>query len=216
MRGFGVVQACFAHERQMDLLAQACGLDPLEIRRRNAMSTGDRLITGQVVESVAPVPKSVEGRHGCHFQRARCLKSILMSCQGAGNTSRPVDVVRGIGYGLSIKNLMYSEAFDDCTARCQLRDGIVTLKFATAEVGQGFITIALQIARSTLGLEEVELDAIDTNVGSAGSTSASRQTWMSGEPWRQPVFVCGSRCINTSLLRKAQIRWCIPSTEQNL
>ena len=64
--------------------------------------------------------------------------------------------------------------------RCQLRDGIVTLKFATAEVGQGFITIAPQIARSTLGLEEVELDAIDTNVGSAGSTSASRQTWMSG------------------------------------
>ena len=51
---------------------------------------------------------------------------------------------------------------------------------ATAEVGQGFITIAPQIARSTLGLEEVELDTIDTNVGSAGSTSASRQTWMSG------------------------------------
>ena len=41
MRGFGVVQACFAHESQMDKLAAACGLDPVEIRLRNAMRTGD-------------------------------------------------------------------------------------------------------------------------------------------------------------------------------
>ena len=59
MRGFGVVQACFAHESQMDLLAAACGLDPLEIRLRNAMVTGDNLITGQVVESVAPVARCI-------------------------------------------------------------------------------------------------------------------------------------------------------------
>ncbi len=59
MRGFGVVQACFAHEGQMDKLAAACGLDPVEIRLRNAMATGDRLITGQVVESVAPVARCI-------------------------------------------------------------------------------------------------------------------------------------------------------------
>ncbi len=76
---------------------------------------------------------------------------------------------------------MYSETFDDySTARCRLTDGVVTLKFATAEVGQGFITIAGQIARTVLGVDEVVLDQIDTGVGSAGSTSASRQTWMSG------------------------------------
>ena len=115
MRGFGVVQACFAHERQMDLLAQACGLDPLEIRRRNAMSTGDRLITGQVVESVAPVSEIIEGLSRMPFpQRAGTTEEHPYELPGgAGNTSRPVDVVRGIGYGLSIKNLMYSEAFDD-------------------------------------------------------------------------------------------------------
>jgi CO/xanthine dehydrogenase Mo-binding subunit len=44
MRGFGVVQACFAHESQMDKLAAACGLDPVEIRLKNAMRTGDKLI----------------------------------------------------------------------------------------------------------------------------------------------------------------------------
>jgi CO/xanthine dehydrogenase Mo-binding subunit len=54
------------------------------------------------------------------------------------------------------------------------------LKFATSEVGQGFVTIAPQIARTILGIDDVVLDRIDTQVGSAGSTSASRQTWMSG------------------------------------
>ena len=59
MRGFGVVQACFAHEGQMDKLAAACGLDPVEIRLLNAMETGDALITGQVIENVAPVAECI-------------------------------------------------------------------------------------------------------------------------------------------------------------
>jgi CO/xanthine dehydrogenase Mo-binding subunit len=57
---------------------------------------------------------------------------------------------------------------------------VVSVKFATAEVGQGFVMLAQQIARTVLGVDEVLLDTIDTQVGSAGSTSASRQTWMSG------------------------------------
>ncbi len=58
------------------------------------------------------------------------------------------DIVRGVGWGVAIKNLMYSEGFDDySTARCRLADGVATLKFATSEVGQGFVTIAGQIAR---------------------------------------------------------------------
>jgi CO/xanthine dehydrogenase Mo-binding subunit len=86
-----------------------------------------------------------------------------------------------VGYAASIKNLMYSDGFDDySTARCILTDGVATLKFATAEVGQGFVTIAGQIARSIIGIDDVELDRIDTLIGSAGSSSASRQTWMSG------------------------------------
>jgi CO/xanthine dehydrogenase Mo-binding subunit len=82
---------------------------------------------------------------------------------------------------VAIKNLMYSEGFDDfATARCRLADGVATLKFATSEVGQGFVTLAGQIARTVLGVDDVLLDPIDTQIGSAGSTSASRQTWMSG------------------------------------
>ncbi len=184
MRGFGVVQACFAHEGQMDRLAAACGLDPVEIRLRNAMETGDKLITGQPILNVAPVARCIRETAalplpdepvGGHDHDPMRLPG------GAGRTADRRHIRRGIGFAVSIKNLMYSEGFDDyATARCRLADGVATLKFATAEVGQGFITIAGQIARSVLGVDDVLLDPIDTDVGSAGSTSASRQTWMSG------------------------------------
>lgn len=184
MRGFGVVQACFAHEGQMDKLGVACGLDPVEIRLRNAMETGDRLITGQVIENVAPVARCIletaalplpDEPVGGHDADPMRLPG------GAGLTADRGHVRRGIGWGVAIKNLMYSEAFDDySTARCRLTDGVASLKFATVEVGQGFVTLATQIARSVLGVDDVVLEPIDTAIGSAGSTSASRQTWMSG------------------------------------
>jgi xanthine dehydrogenase D subunit len=184
MRGFGVVQACFAHEGQMDKLAAACGLDPVEIRLLNAMETGDTLITGQVIANVAPVAECITrvaalplpdapvgGRDG----------DPLDLPGGAGLTADSAHIRRGIGWGVAIKNLMYSEAFDDyATARCTLSDGVASLKFATVEVGQGFVVLAQQIARSVLGVDDVVLEPIDTTIGSAGSTSASRQTWMSG------------------------------------
>ena len=184
MRGFGVVQACFAHEGQMDRLAAACGIDPVELRLRNAMVIGDKLITGQVIQNVAPVERCIRETAalplptepvGGHDHDPMRLPG------GAGRTADAEHIRRGIGFAVSIKNLMYSEGFDDyATARCRLADGVVTLKFATSEVGQGFVTIAGQIARTVLGVDDVLLDPIDTGVGSAGSTSASRQTWMSG------------------------------------
>ena len=184
MRGFGVVQACYAHESQMDKLAAACGIDPIDLRLRNAMHTGDRLITGQIMDSVAPVEECIRETVALPFPDepvGGADGDPMRLPGGAGRTADAHNIVRGIGYGVSMKNLMYSEGFDDySTARCRLADGVVHLKFATSEVGQGFVTLAGQIARSVLGVDDVELDSIDTGVGSAGSTSASRQTWMSG------------------------------------
>jgi xanthine dehydrogenase D subunit len=184
MRGFGVVQACFAHEGQMDKLAAACGIDPVEIRLLNAMETGDTLITGQVIENVAPVAECIRET------AALPLPDMPVGGRdddpmhlpgGAGLTADASHIRRGIGWGVAIKNLMYSEKFDDySTARCRLADGVVSLKFATSEVGQGFVVLAPQIARSVLGVDDVVIEPIDTTIGSAGSTSASRQTWMSG------------------------------------
>jgi xanthine dehydrogenase D subunit len=182
MRGFGVVQACFAHESQMDKLAVACGMDPVDIRLKNAMRTGDKLITGQTMDSVAPVERCI--RETAALPLPPLLPEepdVLQLPGGSGLTARRSNVKRGVGWGVSIKNLMYSEGFDDyATARCRLSNGIVTLQFATAEVGQGFVVLAQQIARSVLGVDTVLLEPISTAIGSAGSTSASRQTWMSG------------------------------------
>ena len=182
MRGFGVVQACFAHESQMDKIAAAVGKSPVEIRLINAMVTGDPLITGQIMESVAPVARCITETDAIPLPELMGQTVNELSLPGgSGLTASRSNIVRGIGWGVSMKNLMYSEGFDDyATARCTLKDGIASLKFATSEVGQGFVTLAPQIARSVLGVDEVILEPIDTQIGSAGSTSASRQTWMSG------------------------------------
>jgi xanthine dehydrogenase D subunit len=181
MRGFGVVQACFAHESQMDRLAAACGLDPVEIRLRNALTTGDTLITGQVVRNVAPVARCIRETAALPLPPIGGDHDPMRLPGGAGLTADAGHVRRGIGWGAAMKNLMYSEGFDDySTARCRLADGVATLKFASAEVGQGFVTIAGQIARSVLGVDDVMIEPIDTAIASSGSTSASRQSWMSG------------------------------------
>jgi CO/xanthine dehydrogenase Mo-binding subunit len=189
MRGFGVVQACFAHESQMDKLAAACGLDPVEVRLRNALGTGDALITGQVIQNVAPVARCLEETAKLPLPTTPVGGGTGAGGEidpmrlpgGAGLTADAEHVRRGVGWGAAMKNLMYSEGFDDfSTARCRLADGVATLKFASSEVGQGFVTIAQQIARTVLGVDDVMLEPIDTSIGSAGSTSASRQTWMSG------------------------------------
>jgi xanthine dehydrogenase D subunit len=182
MRGFGVVQACFAHESQMDKIAAATGKSPVEIRLINAMVTGDPLITGQIMESVAPVARCITETEAIPLPAPMSEHANELSLPGgSGLTASRSNIVRGIGWGVSMKNLMYSEGFDDyATARCTLKDGVASLKFATSEVGQGFVTLAPQIARSVLGVDEVILEPIDTQIGSAGSTSASRQTWMSG------------------------------------
>jgi len=182
MRGFGVVQACFAHESQMDKIAAAVGKSPVEVRLINAMVTGDPLITGQIMESVAPVARCIIETDAIPLpEPLGTTVNELALPGGSGLTASRSNIVRGIGWGVSMKNLMYSEGFDDyATARCILKDGVASLKFATSEVGQGFVTLAPQIARSVLGVDEVIIEPIDTQIGSAGSTSASRQTWMSG------------------------------------
>ncbi len=100
---------------------------------------------------------------------------------GAGRTADTTRVKRGVGFAVSIKNLMFAEGFDDySTASCLLQGDSVVVKSACAEVGQGFVTLAQQIAQEVLGIDDVMLAPIDTAIGSAGSSSASRQTWMSG------------------------------------
>jgi xanthine dehydrogenase D subunit len=181
MRGFGAVQACFAHEAQMDKVAAACGLDPVAVRLRNAMAHGDTLVTGQVLHGTLPTRECIEAAAALPLP-APAADDWLARPGGIGRTSEAVEVRRGVGWAVGFKNLMYAEGADDySTASCRLQDGYAVITCAAAEVGQGFVTLAGQIARDVLGIDDVTLAPAETStIGSAGSTSASRQTWMSG------------------------------------
>ena len=191
MRGFGAVQTCFAHEAQMDKLASALGIDPLSLRLHNALSPGDVLITGQTITGTAPVAELQRRLADSPLPPERLTDEVMARPGGAGRTADDAHVRRGVGLAIGFKNLLFSEGFDDySTARCRLENGLVTVHSACAEVGQGFVTLAQQIAREALGVDEVVLAAADTTIGSAGSTSASRQTWMSGGAvWRACLAV---------------------------
>ncbi|WP_448624022.1 xanthine dehydrogenase subunit D [Geodermatophilus sp. URMC 64] len=186
MRGFGCVQAAFAHEALMDELAEVLGLDPVEIRVRNGMREGDRNITGQVIDSAAPVAELLQKVRDLPLPPPAEGERDLLTLPGAvGNTTHGEGVRRGIGYAVTYKNIGFSEGFDDySTARVRLQltggEAVATVHTAAAEVGQGLITIQPQIARTELGVERVVVVPADTQVGSGGSTSASRQTYVTG------------------------------------
>lgn len=185
MRGFGAVQVCFAHESQMDRLAAALGLDPVELRIRNAMQEGSRLPTGQVVDSAAPVAELLRRVQAAPLPVEAAGFDLRTMPGGVANTTHGEGVRRGVGYAVGFKNVGYSEGFDDySTARVRLEitagEPVATVHTAAAEVGQGLITVMAQIARTELGVDHVVNHPADTSVGSAGSTSASRQTYCTG------------------------------------
>ena len=182
MRGFGAVQTCFAAEAQMDKLADALGLDPVELRLRNALAPGDRLITGQRIDGSLPVAEVIRRAAELPLPAPEDLpRDPIRLPGGAGNTTRGEGVRRGVGFAAGFKNVGFSEGFDDyCAARVRLfTDGGAEVHCAAAELGQGVTNVILQVARTELGTQNVVLAPHSTaSVGSAGSASASRMTWM--------------------------------------
>jgi len=182
MRGFGAVQSCFAAEAQMDKLAAELGIDPVELRLLNALEPGDALPTGQIVTGSLPTKEVIRRTAAVPVPEPEELpRDAIRLPGGAGNTTRGEGVRRGVGFAVGFKNVCYSEGFDDyCTARVRLfEDGRAEVHCASAEVGQGVSDVIIQVARSELGTDDVVLAPGSTaEVGSAGSTSASRMTWM--------------------------------------
>jgi xanthine dehydrogenase D subunit len=202
MRGFGAVQVCFAYEAQMDRLAAELGLEPVELRLRNAMRQGSRLPTGQAVDSPAPVTELLRRVREAPLPDAQRTDDLRTLPGGVSNTTHGEGVRRGIGYAVGFKNVGYSEGFDDySTARVRLElvggEPVATVHTAAAEVGQGLVTVLAQIARTELGVQQVVNHPADTAVGSAGSTSASRQTYVTGGAVRAACLAVRERLLTT-------------------
>ena len=176
-RGFGGPQAAFAAEMQMNHLAEALGIDPIELRRRNLLTEGALLSVG------TPLPQGVS--IGAVVEK--CVERMQTS-PAMGANPNGTAIKRGTGFACAFKNVGFSfGAPEQCTATVELHGGVdierAILHHAGAEVGQGTHTIMRQFAAETLGipLDMVQLVASDTAVTeNSGSVSASRMTFMAG------------------------------------
>lgn len=183
VRGEGALQVCAAYEAQMDKLAKKLGVDPAELRLRNAMATGDILPTGQTVTCPAPVAEllgAVRDFPLPDLPKDTPREDWLLpgGPEGAGD---PSAVRRGVGYGLGMVQLLGAEGADEVsTATVKVHDGAATVICAAVETGQGFATLARQIVQETLGVVDVRVAPVDTDQPPSGPSCHGRHTWVSG------------------------------------
>ena len=208
MRGFGAVQTCFAYEAQMDRLARALGLGPVELRLRNAMREGDAALpTGQEVAGRVPVAELLERLRALPLPAGPAAsRDPRLLPGGVANTTRGEGLRRGVGYAVGLKNIGFSEGFDDhSTARVRLQVNggrpAVEVRTAAAEVGQGLVTVCAQVAATELGVADVTVATADTGVGSAGSSSASRQTYCTGGAVRDACIAVREHVLGLAVER---------------
>ena len=186
MRGFGNPQATFASEAQLNELADELGMDPLELRLKNALDEGDRWLGGK---SVA-VPS---------------LKQCLESVREASDWSRrrkTQESVPGKRRGIGIAALGHTSALLSAGAAVHLNeDGTVTVNTGAVDIGQGCDTALAQIAAGVLGLglDQVNYANPDTDSSPYNyQTAASRTTFMVGNAVER-----ASRQVRDALLEHA-------------
>ena len=190
-RGFGGPQAAFEAESQMNKLAEALGMDPVEIRNRNLFREGSMMSVDTPINSGVSIEKVVEETalaSGWKFDNNEWKSDPSKRITSSKNAR----IKRGRGFACGFKNVGYSfGAPEHCNATIELHGKEVIekaiLHHAGAEVGQGSHTAFIQMAAEALNLpvEKVELIASDTAYTEyAGSVSASRMTFMAGNAIR--------------------------------
>ena len=218
MRGFGAVQSCYAIESAMDRLAAALGMDPLELRMRNAVAEGDRLPTGQRIDGPAPVQEILGHLRDLPLpaQPEPSAADPRTRPGGVANVTHGEGVRRGVGYALGMKAIGFSGGVDDtCTAQVTvwIRDGepVAEVYCAAPELGQGVVTLEAQIARTELGVSCVELRDSDTDIAESGASSASRQSWMTAG-----AVVGACALVRDEILERASVSLGRPAGELRL
>ena len=192
-RGFGVPQAAIAGEALMDMLAAKLGIDALEFRHRNALRPGDTTATGQILGAGAALAPCLDALRP-HWARLRA-EAAAFNARQSGPLRRGTGVAC-MWYGIGNTSLSNPSSMEIGVAR----DGHVVLFSGALDIGQGSDTIMLQIAAGTLG---VPVDAIDLVAGDTdrtrdgGKTSASRQTFVSGNAVR-----LAAEALRAELLRR--------------
>jgi CO/xanthine dehydrogenase Mo-binding subunit len=179
-RGFGVPQAAIAHEALMDDLAAALGRDALEFRLANALRAGDRTPSGQRLEASAGLAACLEALRP-HWDRLRADATAHNATSNGGSR-------RGVGIGAMWYGIGNTALANPSTIEMGVtRDGRVVLLCGAVDIGQGASTVLVQIASDAVGVpvDAVDLVSGDTDrTADAGKSSASRQTFVSGNAAR--------------------------------
>ncbi len=203
-RGFGVTQSCFAVESCIDDLAQQLSIDPFTIRRMNALQVGHTTNTGQILrESVGLL---------------ECLDSVEAEIRERVGERDPFHPLtpedapgkrRAWGIAAAYKNTgLGGGAPDKAAAEVELyTDGMVEVRSASADMGQGLVTVLQLIAAQELGasVEQVRVLLSDTDLTpDGGPTTASRQTFVTGNAARHASIVL-REAIQSSLSEKLDV-----------
>lgn len=183
-RGFGVTQSAFAVESAMDELAHQLGIDPLELRRRNALKVGSITNTGQELRESVGLPECIE-RLDEEIRKRSDDRDPFTPQPVEGQSHR----VRSWGAALAYKNTgLGGGAPDKSAAEVELyEDGTAEVRTSAAEIGQGLVAVAQMIAAEELALpiDRVRVLLSDTDLTpDGGPTTASRQTYVTGNAVR--------------------------------
>jgi len=182
-RGFGVPQAAIAHETLMDDLAAQLEIDRLEIRHRNALHAGDATPSGQRLAASAGLQACLDALRPA-WAREREAAGIW----NAGAAARGHSRRRGVGIGAMWYGIGNTALANPSTIEMGVdAAGAVTLYSGAVDIGQGASTVMVQIAADALGVPAttVRLVSGDTDLTrDAGKSSASRQTFVSGNAAR--------------------------------
>lgn len=182
-RGFGALQGQFAIENMMDILAHQLDMDPVELRRQNALQVGSVTNTGQKLrESVGLVE--------CIDKVDTKLREIC-AAEGVEDPFAPHSapgtshLVRSWGFAVAYKNTgLGGGAPDKAGAEVELfPDGSLAVRTASAELGQGLVTVLQMIVAEEFQtpIEQVDVLVMDTDLTpDGGPTTASRQTYVTG------------------------------------
>lgn len=180
MRGFGAAQMAIAYEGAMDLLANALGMDRVELRRKNLLKEGEGLTTGQILN----VSSALE-----------CLDAAqeAIGWEGRDYTTGKSYIKRGYGVSSFCFGLGYGDGFPD-TSRARVRfaeDDVLEVYTGAVEVGQGLTTAMAQVAAHDLGVDPTLVRVINADTHrtpEAGSSSATRQTYFTGSAIKLAAF----------------------------
>jgi CO/xanthine dehydrogenase Mo-binding subunit len=174
MRGFGTPQIAIAHESQMDLLAQKLEMDPLDFRLKNVFKEGSETATGQKLAHSVGIGETLRALKP-HYEKAKA--------KWLGDDCAPWRK-RGVGLGSMWYGIGNTGVQNPSTAKIKIDlGGNITLYTGCADIGQGSTTVLAQIAAEILGVypEDIRMFVADTRcTTNAGATSASRQTYISG------------------------------------